>query len=171
MRHVLACLLVACTAPAALAAGRPPPVVTATLADPFALCTELEKNIPSTLHNLRRLGTLERESAAPDTDHCADDFGQCEVRTLQFPGLNLRVLVRKNTQHASVLLARISRPRWGMLGSVSVGEDLPDLEAYFGVELPRGSSPVDIVGECTPLRVWHKKGRVTELQLDCQACN
>lgn len=144
--------------------------INTTATDPFRTCAVLEKNLPSTLKSIRKMGKVQSEKARPDLDYCKEQK-QCSIHELTYTGLKLSLLVNKRLRSASVLSVELSNSSWDFLGDIRVGEQLPVLENHYGVKLSKDVSPVALVGECTPLTVWHRNGYVTKLHLDCQACN
>jgi hypothetical protein len=148
----------------------PAPWLQTTKADPFHHCVALEKRLPARLPDLRRIGAVEKETVRPDQDYCQRDLSQCEIRHLTFPGLEIDVLVRKQTQQVSVLTLRLSSDQWDLLQPVRVGGSLAEIERHHGVNVPAKPSPVRIAGDCSYIDVTHKQRRVVDVFLDCQAC-
>ena len=147
------------------------PYLQTTKSDPFKLCTALEKRLPPKLDGIRKLENLEKETVRPDSDYCSDDLKQCQIHTLTFRGLSIDLLVKVKTQDAGVLDVRVSRSNWDILRPIRVGQKLSVIESHYGVKIPRDDSPIGLIGECSSIDVKHNTGRVTELFLDCQACN
>lgn len=146
------------------------PNISTTAIDPFETCTVLDKSIPRQISSIRHIGHIFSETVVSDADYCEVQAQECDISTLQFSGLTLELLVKKETQEASVLAATLSSPRWNIFGKIKIGQRIEVLEKYYGVSIPRDVSPVNLEGECTPLTIWHSHGRVTKLHLDCQAC-
>ena len=144
--------------------------ISTTATDPGNTCSVLDKNLPGNLFSIRKMGYLRKEKVVGDTDYCEHQAKDCNVHTMEFRGLTLIVLAKKKTHEASTLVATLSAPSWNLLGDVKVGQTLEFLEKHYGATIPRNVSPVVLKGECTPLTVWHANGRVTKLNLDCQAC-
>lgn len=146
------------------------PNIPTTAVDPFETCTVLNKNIPQQISSIRHIGKILNETVVGDADYCELKAKECDIVNIQFSGLTLALLVKKETQEVSVLAATLSSPRWSFLGNIKIGQRLEELEKYYGVSIPRDVSPIKLEGECTPLTIWHSHGRVTKLHLDCQAC-
>ena len=144
--------------------------ISTTATDPALTCSVLDKKLPKSLSSIRRLGTLRREKVVGDADYCEHLAQECDIHTLEFHGLKLQLLAHKRTKDASALVATFTTSRWTLLQQVRVGQSVEVLEKHYGVSIPRNISPVTLEGECTPLTVWHAKGQVTKLMLDCQAC-
>lgn len=138
--------------------------------DPFKLCTALETKLPLNLEGFRKLGKLEKETVRPDSDYCYEPSNQCQIHNLEFSGLSIALIEKEPNQNAGVLTLRLTGDRWDILGTIRVGQDLSEIEAYYGVKIPRNVSPIRLIGECSHIDVKHKAGRVTEVFLDCQAC-
>lgn len=139
--------------------------------DPFYICSELQKSIPNSISKIRRLGKVLSEKSAPDSDYCESSSGQvCTVNLITMNGLELHLLTRNRTQETAVLIATVSSSKWKLLGDIHVGQKTESIENKFGVKIPPNISPVEILGDCTPLFVWHESGIVTRLKIDCQAC-
>jgi hypothetical protein len=139
--------------------------------DPFKLCIALDKKLPLSLVGYRKLGKLEKETVRPDSDYCYESSNQCQIHSLEFTGLRVELLEKKPRQQASVLTLGLTGSRWDILGVIQVGQELAEIESYFGVKIPRDVSPIRLIGECSSIDVKHQAGRITELFLDCQACN
>ena len=144
--------------------------ISTTATDPANTCSVLDKNLSDNLFSIRQMERLRKEKVVGGADYCEHQAKDCNVHTMEFHGLSLIVLAKKKTHEAFPLVATLSAPSWSLLGDVKVGRPLEFLEKHYGATIPRDVSPVVLMGECTPLTVWHVNGRVTQLKLDCQAC-
>jgi hypothetical protein len=146
------------------------PSISTTSQDPAEVCSALDTKLPNRLADIRKLGKLKSEKVAPDTDYCGDKGKSCAIHRFEFPGLQLNLLELKATHDTSILTAQISSDKWHISGGVHVGQTLEEVEKKFGVDIPRNISPVVLIGDCTPLTLWHANGKVTQFLIDCQAC-
>jgi hypothetical protein len=144
--------------------------ISTTATDPGKTCSVLNENLPNNLHSIRQLGRLQKEEVGGHADICEHQAKDCSVHTMEFRGLSLSVLAKNETREVFPLGVTLSAPSWRLLGDIKVGQPLEFLEKHYGAMIPRDVAPVVLVGECTPLTVWHANGRVTQLALDCQAC-
>jgi hypothetical protein len=145
--------------------------IASVIEDPFYVCSELQKNLPNSISKIRKLGKVLNERSAPDSNYCENFSGQvCTVDHIHLKGLELHLLTRNRTQETTVLIATVSSSKWKLLGDIHVGQKIESIENKFGVKISPNISPVEIVGDCTPLFVWHESGIVTRLRIDCQAC-
>jgi hypothetical protein len=158
-----ACLL------ASLALAVEIPAITTTTADPFSSCLLLTKNLPRDIKTFRVFAKLQKENVAACAEYAGDPPERCTAHLLTFSGLDLVVLAFEN--EAIPVAATMSNSMWNLLGEVRVGQKIEVLEKYYGVKIPRNTSPVMLMGECTPLVVWHSADRVAKVSLSCHACD
>lgn len=145
--------------------------IPSTTEDPFVLCEALDKSLPKSMNKIRKLDKVFAEKSAPDTEYCESYAGKfCTINDISMEGLKLGLITQNKSKETSVLVATISNSKWKLLGDITVGQNIEYIENKFGVTIPRNISPVEIVGDCTPLHVWHKGGIITKLKIDCQAC-
>jgi hypothetical protein len=71
-------------------------------------CTKLMKIVPKKLSQARKLAPLQKEISAPDLDYCSADLSKCDLRTLVFDGLTLRVLHEKASDNIYFHAAKFS---------------------------------------------------------------
>lgn len=136
-RSLLACL---CLAASAVAVAGDPPHAQVTATDPVAQCVALTQSLPKTLPALRILAPVLSESVSPEaSDYCHEESNDCELRTVHMPGLTLGLLVRRKSQEAAPLAARVSSANWNLLGEVRVGQSVQHLEKLYGVKAPPNS--------------------------------
>ena len=145
--------------------------IATTRVDPNQTCGVLESHLPKTLASFTKVGKLLRKTVAATNEYdCDQTAGGCKVHVLEFPGLELDLLASGSSDPPWVMGAIVSSPKWRLLEKIHVAQTLDTIEDHYGVAIPRNKSPVTLEGECTPLTVWHRNGRVTKLALDCQAC-
>ena len=145
--------------------------ISTTRVDPNRTCGVLESHLPKNLSAFRTVGKLLREVVATTSEYDCDQIeGGCKVHVFEYPGLELDVRVSGISNSPWVMGATTSSPKWRLFENIHVGQTLEIVEEHYGVTIPRGKSPVVLEGECTPLTIWHRNGRVTKLALDCQAC-
>lgn len=148
-----------------------PLVISTARSDPSEICHVLANNLPKRIELIRKVGKLIREKKTHTDDfECNERAGGCEAHVLQFQRLELGVLTSPSFDAPWLMEAVISSANWTLFGDIRVGQALTVAEGHFGVAIPRESSPVKLVGECTPLTIWHRKGYITKVTLDCQAC-
>ncbi len=144
--------------------------IATTRTDPGRACSVLASKLPKKLASLKTIGLLRETVTATNEYDCDQRQGGCRVHVLDFSGLELDLLVSGASGSAGLMGATISSPLWRLLPGSYVGQILDTVEEHYGVTIPHDESPVTLEGECTPLTVWHRNGRVTKLRLDCQAC-
>ncbi|HQS76583.1 MAG TPA: hypothetical protein PLU16_15370 [Gallionellaceae bacterium] len=164
----LVSVLAACVL-SSLALAEKIPTIATTKEDPFTSCSLLTKNLPNDIHKIRAIAKLHKEKIETCTEYAGDPPEKCTAHLLTFSGLELIVLSVE--PKAVPIEATISNSRWNLLGDIRVGQKVEVLEKYFGVKLPRNTSPVELIGECAPLVVWHSGNRVTKISLPCHACD
>jgi hypothetical protein len=141
-----------------------------TKADPALICSELQSSFPKKLSAAVALGGVKNQAIESTAEYCEPE-NTCEIRTLDFPGLNARLLVTKKSQAISVLTLKVNEARWRFFRKIQMGETLSSVGQKFGVSInSRMPSPIKLVGECAGLMLGHRNGRVTSIDIDCQAC-
>ena len=138
------------------------PSISTMRVDPFKACTVPHRKLPKALPAIRRIGQLRSESIEDDKDYC-ERPAECSVHSMEFSGLEISVLSKKQSNEAQALDVTPTSPPWQLLGKIRVGQSVQARELHYGVSIPTGVSPVSLTGECTCLTVWHD-------HLDCQAC-
>jgi hypothetical protein len=139
--------------------------------DPSQLCNQVSDNLPRQIEMLRKIGDLIHETAtATDEFDCNERLGGCKRHALVFRGLELDILAAPSFDTLWIMGATVSSSNWKFLGDIRVGQSLTAFEKHFGVTIPRDVSPIKLMGECTPMTIWHREGRVAKFTLDCQAC-
>ncbi len=116
------------------------------------------------------MGKVKNQTVEPAGEYCEPE-NSCEIRTLDFGGLNARLLVTKKSQDISVLTFKVNEPHWHFFRQVQIGETLSSVSRKFGVTISSAMpSPIKLLGECAGLLLEHGNGRVTSVDVDCQAC-
>lgn len=172
MPHRFSKLLISALAACALtnlASAEEIPSISTTTTDPFSSCRLLTKNLPRDIKKIRAIAKLQKEKVASCAEYAGEPPEKCTAHLLTFSGLDLTVLDFES--EAAPVAATISNSKWNLLGEISVGQKIEVLEKYYGVKIPRNTSPVELMGECAPLVVWHSGGHVTKISLPCHACD
>ncbi|WP_457280402.1 hypothetical protein [Polaromonas sp. P5_D5] len=139
-------------------------------ADPALICSELQSSFPKKLSEAVALGKVKSQTVESAGEYCEPE-NSCEIRTLDFVGLNARLLVTKKSQDISVLTFKVNEPHWHFLRQVQIGETLSSVSQKFGVPISATMpSPIKLLGECAGLLLEHRSGRVMSIDVDCQAC-
>jgi len=88
---------------------------------------------------------------------------------LTFPGLQLTLL--QDGERVRPVAATVSSAAWKVLGPVRIGVAFETIAGKYGIRPAPSHSPVEFVGECTPLVLWHALGKISKTSLSCHACD
>ena len=133
-------------------------------------CLRLIQQVPDNLTGIRKLGELREEKIESCTGYSSDPSDSCTAHNMSFPGLN--IVAVKDWGKTYPVAVEVSNKKWHLLQHIRVGQSLESLEHYYGIKIPRKTSPIELAGkECGSVIIWHSGIAITKVSLPCHACD